>query len=136
MKEFYTCELIATEALRIKLFGDDKQLIREFWYPLKKVSEEELSELRNSYKPIFILKNMEVYFYTELDIRFNLYNNKLFDHMCNNCKKCYPKSCLKVRDRDKRLENYDFILEGAEIINMIENHNSFVVKFCMDFEES
>ena len=66
---------------------------------------------------------------------FNLFNNKLCNHLCKSCKNCRPSKCQKVRDigDDKKIEKYDYLAIGVETDNMKDYYDSFVVKACIGF---
>ena len=126
--------LEGTEKLRVHFIEKDG-VEKEKMYNLREISEGELEQLRESGKPGFILKKYNKYYYTELEIKFNLFNSKLFTHQCGTCINCRPSQCPKVFDRgkDKKIENYNFIGVGAETINLKDYYSSFVVKSCVGY---
>lgn len=134
MKEQATSVILNGTELRVTLKEKDG-VEKEESYTLRKVSEGELEQLRKSGKPGFIFKKYNEYYYTELGIKFNLYNNKFCMHLCGACQNCRPSQCPKVWDRgeDKKIENYNFIAIGAETINLKEYQSSFVVKSCVGY---
>mgnify|MGYP004673415861 CR=1 FL=1 len=127
--------LNGTQELRTIVYIGEEEKPKEIIHQLKQIDEEEMEKLRNKEKTIFILKKEKKYYYTELKIKFNLYNKKLQKHLCGECKNCYPKKCLKVGDYglNKKIEKYPFIEEGAEVINLDENQSSFLVISCDNF---
>lgn len=133
MKGQSKCTLIGTEELRI--VTTENNVEKEVRYELKTISKSELEDLRESGKPVFILKKYNKYYYTEVTVKFNLFNNKLCNHLCKSCKNCRPSKCQKVRDigDDKKIEKYDYLAIGVETDNMKDYYDSFVVKACIGF---
>ena len=122
---------------------------------LRKVTEDELFELRASGKPGFVLKYDYSYFYSQIPDFLRFYFESLGDHLCSNercsCSRLSAASdcnggCAKVRDRviqaynkpftsalkaSQRIEKYDFISHGFESFNTVQD--SLVVLECTQF---
>lgn len=127
----------------------------ECHFRLKKVTVDELVELRLGEKPGIILKNEGEYWYAKANQKISLVS--LGEHLCNSCRRCIPSSdedggCAKVRDvsverksRDetktlveivedsKRIEKYEFITSGIEVIN--SRQEGLLVLECENFME-
>lgn len=96
----------------------------------------------------FVLRFNQKYYFADLgsvqDIRVD---GAFARHLCGDCKRCIASEdgCPKVRDFylsgtsrkraaffNKRIEKYDFIVEGIEIFNN-GNNSWFSVRTCKDF---
>ena len=67
--------------------------------------------------------------------------DKIYDrrqkHLCwENCKNASPDRCEKVRDYVKRsINDYDFIIDGYQILDNNGDVDTFVVSECSNYEE-
>ena len=67
--------------------------------------------------------------------------DKIYDrrqkHLCwENCKNASPSHCEKVRDYVKRnINDYDFIIDGYQILDNNGDVDTFVVSECSNYEE-
>ena len=67
--------------------------------------------------------------------------DKIYDrrqkHLCwENCKNASPNRCEKVRDYVKRsINDYDFIIDGYQILDNNGDVDTFVVSGCSNYEE-
>ncbi len=121
-----------------------KDSIESFNYPLIKISLESLSHIRELEFPSFILKLDGCYYFALIPDNINFVNSDLLGaHKCSTggkiCHRLSPAKdehggCQKVRDRQKKLENYPWITKGYETINTL--HDSFVVAECLHYEKS
>lgn len=131
-------------------------LVSENEYPLREISVEEIIELRKTTIPSFVLKKNGHFYYTRIHKNMKFTNNMVLGaHLCGGCQHCSAApdekgGCPKVRNLDfsafrvskknfdaavmasKRIEKYDFILEGFESFNT--SQESFVVTRCTNFE--
>lgn len=112
-------------------------------YSLRKVSKEELLNIRCAGIPSFVLRFNGDLYYTEINNvnQINVTSQEAGSHKCATCKRCRPVAdsnggCAKVRDcstevyvremhpfkkavyMSKRLEKYDFIQYGIETFNI------------------
>lgn len=130
-------------------------------FPLHKVSEEKLLELRIAGKPGFVAKYEGKYYYTPIpkNMRF-VTQTTMWKHVCGKsgaeCSRLSAASdedggCAKVRDLtvenylsagyelreavilSKRIEKYDFITMGFESFNTAQD--SFVVAACEHYKK-
>lgn len=67
--------------------------------------------------------------------------DKIYDirqkHLCwENCKNASPDRCEKVRDYVKRsINDYDFIIDGYQILDNNDKVDTFIVSECSNYEE-
>lgn len=110
-------------------------------YPLMEISVTEVQNLRKSDKPIFLYKENNALYYTEMPARLHSVELLAGSHQCasvnNDCVRLSAESdanggCRKVRDRYLRIENYDFIKKGYQVINT--TNNCLVVLECSNFK--
>ena len=105
--------------------------------PAKKVNKEELLLARLSGNPIFIYKKHDDVYVAELVGELKGVASENSKHECSNikytCKRLSALSdeqggCEKVRDKNKYIENYDWIEEGYQTFNT--ENNLFIVLKC------
>lgn len=106
-------------------------------YKLNKISVDELEVLRESKEPTLIIKNDGKYYYAKVkaDTRLgtsNFMGNHQCSYMNHQCEYLLAslgeEGCRKVYDADNKLENYDFITSGYELLNT--EIEEFVVTGC------
>ena len=112
--------------------------------PLKAVSKEQLLKLRESELPIFILKVGENLFFTFVEKNYissgilgNIHNCSSGGATC--CERLSAASddnggCQKVRDIKKRIENYNFVKLGYEVVNT--ENDCTIIGICNHFIEA
>ena len=118
--------------------------------PLEEISTDQLFEYRMGKNPCLILKKGDKYFYTLIGKDLKRLRGELLSHKCTYCKNmCHDDNilCAKVADRfiecydrksklnirlSKRLEKYDFIPYGYEVIN--KKDGAFVVAKCSHYK--
>lgn len=110
--------------------------------PLKAVSKEQLSKIRKKELPIFILKVGKNLFFTFTR------NGYISSGILGNVHKCCYNGitcerlsaapddkggCQKVRDTKKRIENYEFVQLGYELVNT--NNDCTIIGVCNHYVE-
>ena len=112
-------------------------------FPLSEVPKEEISSLRSSGIPGFILKFKERYYYATVNPRINFISQRLFEsgHRCSkDCKRLSPMpvelgGCPKVSHDQPHIEDFDFIQIGYETFNCAAPCNAFCVASCCNYEK-
>lgn len=113
----------------------DDILRRRLQYTKKILQSKNGSSTQIILPPLFILKENNSLFFTEIDNCYKLNGSALLhntSHLCSRCKYCRPRDCLKVFDGSyyftcstaltteyaiadaSRIEKYDFIRSGYE----------------------
>ena len=124
---------------KIRRLKDCNEKCKE--YHLKSVEKTDLAALRNSKKPIFIVKEDDKYYYTEIHYTMSFYGTLNVEHKCaprkGVCKHLNPNSdecsgCAKVRNQNPHIENYDWITKAYEAVN--NKYEAFVVLECKHHE--
>lgn len=130
-------------------------------YPLTPVNVEEISKLRASGNPGFVLKNEGSYFYTEIPRTLSLVSNDILgNHKCPYCKHFFsstapcpkltdpslswftrrlpaseeeiPKFIERAVEQSSRIEKFPFIIKGYETFNCPAE--AFVVIICSRYD--
>ena len=114
-------------------------------FPLREVSLEELSELRKTKKPSFVLKEDGRYYYAEISPFMTfIASSFLGEHKCAAAGKVCNRlaaaqdeqgGCAKVRARSTHIEKYPFITKGYETFGT-EGRDTFVVLECQHHEKT
>lgn len=112
-------------------------------FPLTEVSVDAIQELRDSGNPVFLYKENNKLYYTELPAKIHYDVLLAGEHQCasatSDCRRLSAETderggCKKVRDRHLKLENYPFIKKGYQVFNT--SNNCLVVLECKNFEET
>lgn len=103
---------------------------------IKNVSSKEL--LRIIDEPLSVSKNKSLNKMAEKVLLYSI--DTVYDstrkHLCwENCKNCSPIECQKIADQFKqRIDNYDFITDGYQILDSTGNVDTFVVTDCKNYK--
>lgn len=110
--------------------------------PLNETTPEELSIIRCTNTPTFVLKRNGKLYSASVPYALNLFPYKLLgNHKCSyqmhTCKRLSATSdedggCAKVREMSHCIERYPWILSGYESFNTI--HDIFIVDNCEHYE--
>ena len=117
---------------------------------LHEIKKEEIMEYRKSGKPGMVVLVDKKFFYTPVKKEWKFVSQKLMgEHVCAMCRKVSPLLCEKVADLSvefhskkeeedpytvaKRLEKYDFVLEGYETFNT--DFNVLVITKCKNVND-
>lgn len=131
-----------------KRFGERKKLgerVETKTFPLREISLEELTELRKTKKPSFVLKEDGRYYYAEISPYMTfIASSFLGEHKCAaagkvcNLLSAAPDEeggCEKVRNRSANIERYPWIIKGYETFGM-DGRDTFVVLECQHHEKT
>ena len=130
--------LIKNNSLKSKEFFNSSS--KDFSIPLKIVDKSKLEEIRNSKIPYLIYKNFENYYIAKIPKDMRITSSVLpKKHLCANHSKVCKKldslkefGCDKVLDYNSKIENYPWITNGFESINV--EHPAFIVCNCKLFK--
>ncbi len=130
--------LIETVKFKIREVSGSHKILS---IPLKEITEDELSALRKSIIPSFVLKEYDKFFYAEVPASLNFYTSNLLGfHKCAQvgtmCMHMSPApdelgGCAKVRAKSTTIENYPWIRVGYETFNTA--HDVFCVCRCQHY---
>lgn len=126
-------------------------------YPMRQVNETELMKLRfNKKVPGVVYKKDNILFYSPIPGNLNLAGkaDSLGKHACSEQCTQVCRGCQRTRDltvayqqrigskhlafktavvKSWRIEKYDFIREGLETFNMVEQNEAFIVLQCENY---
>lgn len=102
---------------------------------LKQISTSELTRLRESKKPGFVLKKDHNYYYADISQfkKYHIIVETNTSHKCANCRLLSAASdkdggCAKVREFSRFIENFEQITYGYETFNT--SFDVFIVLKC------
>lgn len=130
--------LVINNSLKSKKLLDSSS--KDFSIPLKLVDKSKLEEIRNSKFSYLIYKNFENYYIAKIPKDMRITSSVLpKKHLCANHSKVCKKldslkefGCDKVLDYNSKIENYPWITNGFESINV--EHPAFIVCNCKLFK--
>lgn len=118
------------------------QVTKKVSFPLVKVSEKQLRDLRKTKVPCFVLKYNGNYFCARIYKRVTFVDSEILGpHSCsygnNMCGRLSARrdedhGCAKIRENSTGIENYPWITKGYETFNT--DHDCFVVVHCNHYE--
>jgi len=114
--------------------------------PIIEISENSIEEYRQSKIPSLVIKINGKYYYAKINHDMDLESTMLIgkkhrcafkDKVCDRLSALPDEKggCAKVRDRIKRIENYDCIIIGYQTFNTKSN-DVFVVIKCSRYKEA
>lgn len=126
-------------SIRYKTKAEGEKKIEILNFTLLPISAKEIKLLRkDTSKAYLILKKGNSLYFTEIPEKMRLFSQSLYVHKCNNCSRLSAApdcegGCAKVRNLARYIENYDFITNGIETINLLDT--SLIVNECSNFEK-